>query len=197
MSVSDLIRAGGGLEESAYTIDAELTRYDIADGQSRETELITVNLAGVLQGQQQADLIVSAHDLLIIKEIPRWQEQRTVQIEGEVLFPGLYPIRQGEYLSSILLRAGGLTDLSFPDGSIFLREELAELEREGLATLAARVQGDLAALSLSDPGATEALTIGQSLISQLRNAEPTGRLVIRLQVIVAGVVDADILVKEW
>ena len=196
MQISDLIRAGGGLEESAYTIDAELTRYEIVDGESRETELFTVNLAGLLGGQQLADVSLIAHDYLNIKEVPRWREQQTVELRGEVVFPGTYPIRQGELLSSVLQRAGGLTDLAFAEGSIFLREELAELEREQLAILASRVESDLAALSLSDPESTEAISTGQSLINQLREAEPSGRLVIRLEDVAAQVPSADILLKD-
>ena len=45
MRISDLLRAGGGLSEAAYATDAELTRYTVVDGEYRETELVTVNLA--------------------------------------------------------------------------------------------------------------------------------------------------------
>src|SRR5690606_22832467 len=82
------------------------------------------------------------------------------------------------------------------EGSVFIREELREREREQLETLARRIENDLAAISLSDPNATEAISIGQSLVSQLRNAQATGRLVIRLDDIVAGRADADILLKD-
>ena len=33
MTVSDLIRAGGGLEDAAYGGSAELTRYEIVEGE--------------------------------------------------------------------------------------------------------------------------------------------------------------------
>ena len=45
MRISDLLRAGGGLSEAAYATDAELTRYTVVNGEYRETELVTVNLA--------------------------------------------------------------------------------------------------------------------------------------------------------
>ena len=44
MHVSDLIRAGGSLEDSAYRGQAELTRYEVVNGDARRTELITVDL---------------------------------------------------------------------------------------------------------------------------------------------------------
>jgi polysaccharide biosynthesis/export protein len=196
MRISDLIRAGGGLQESAYTIDAELTRVEIVDGEYRETDLITVDLGGLLAGNPAADIAVAAHDYLSIKEVPRWREEQSVLLRGEVVFPGVYPIRQGESLYSVLQRAGGLTPLAFAEGSVFLRDELAELERQQLEVLAGRIETDLAAVSLSDPGSTEAVTIGTSLVDQLREAQPTGRLVIRLSDIAAQVDGADILLKD-
>src|SRR5260370_30640343 len=50
MHVSDLIRAGGSLEDSAYGGEAELTRYEIDSGIARQTELIAINLAAVRRG---------------------------------------------------------------------------------------------------------------------------------------------------
>jgi polysaccharide export outer membrane protein len=58
------------------------------------------------------------------------------------------------------------------------------------------VESDLAAISISDPGASATITAGQSLISQLRNAVATGRLVIRLDDLVAGDMGADIVLKD-
>jgi protein involved in polysaccharide export with SLBB domain len=195
MTVSDLIRAGGGLAESAYVIDAELTRYAVIDGEYRETELLPVDIAGILSGASGADLLLNAHDYLNIREVPRWGQQESVVLRGEVVFPGTYPIRQGETLASVLERAGGLTSFAFPEGTIFLREELRQREREQLETLAGRIQGDLVALSLSDPGATQAMSIGQSLIAQIQDSAPVGRMVVSLDLIAAGDVIQDILLK--
>ncbi len=196
MRVSDLLRAGGGMTPSAYATEAELTRYAVVNGEYRETGVLTVDLAAVLAGNQGADLTLAPYDFLAIKEVPRWREQHSVQLRGELMFPGEYTIRHGETLSQVIERAGGLTDLAFPEGSIFIRRELQEREREQIQTLARRVQADLAALSLSDAGAAEALTVGQSLVEQLRDAEATGRLVIRLSDIMNGRHEADILLKD-
>ena len=126
MRISDLLRAGGGLSEAAYVTDAELTRYAIVNGEYRETELITVNLAGLLKGDPAADIPLTPYDYLNIKEVSRWRGEESITLKGEVVFPGTYPIRRGEKLSSVLARAGGLTDLAFPEGSAFTRVELRE-----------------------------------------------------------------------
>ncbi len=50
MHVSDLIRAGGSLDDSAFDGEAELTRYEIVNGNARQTALIPVNLAAIRRG---------------------------------------------------------------------------------------------------------------------------------------------------
>jgi polysaccharide biosynthesis/export protein len=195
MRVTDLLRAGGGLGEAAYVTNAELTRYSVVDGEYRETELITVDLAAVLRGDAAANLAVGPYDYLNIKEVSRWRGEESVTIRGEVVFPGTYPIRRGEKLSSLLERAGGLTDLAFPAGSIFTRVEIQERQREQLNLLAERVERDLAAISVSDPNASDTITAGQSLIDQLREGVAVGRFVIRLDSLVAGNPEADVVLK--
>src|SRR6185503_19124222 len=156
---------------------------------------ITVNLAAVLRGEQSADLALSPYDYLSIKEVSRWRGEEAITLQGEVVFPGTYPIRRGETLSSVLERAGGLTELAFPEGSVFTRVELREREQRQIEVLASRIERDLAALSVSDPQSASAITTGQGLVSQLRNSVPTGRWAIRLDEIVAGRAEADIVLK--
>jgi protein involved in polysaccharide export with SLBB domain len=129
---------------------------------------------------------LKAFDYLIIKEVPLWASQEEVEIRGEVRFPGRYPIHRGETLRSVMERAGGLTDLAFVAGAVFTREELKERERKQLQTLATRLESDVAQFSLmtaqeTGKDASSALTIGQSLLANIRNATPVGRLVIDLQ----------------
>src|SRR6202007_2041051 len=98
-----------------------LPRDAIVNGEYRETELVTVNLAGLLKGDRTADLALKPYDYLNVKEVSRWRGEEGAASRGEVVFPGKYPIRRGEKLSSVLMRAGGLTDLAFPEGSVFTR----------------------------------------------------------------------------
>jgi polysaccharide biosynthesis/export protein len=194
MHVSDLIRAGGSLEDSAYRGQAELTRYAVIDGEVRRTDLISVDLDAIRRGNRLADLQLRPYDTLTIKPIPMWKEQGSIEILGEVRFPGKYPILQGETLHSILVRAGGFDALAFPQGAVFVREELKKREKDQLDMLAVRLQGDLTALSLqavaasafSNNGgggqaASQGLVIGQQLLAQLHQAKPVGRLVINAE----------------
>ncbi len=184
MTLSDLVRAGGGMDEAAYALTAELTRYEIANGERRQTSVINLDLRGLSKGNE-VDVQLLPYDVLVVKEVPDWREQESVVIRGQVRFPGTYPIRHGETLSSLIARAGGFSEDAFPKGSIFLREEIKVQEREQIETLANRLQSDLAMLSLQntqakDPEAGETLAAGQALLQQLRGAVAKGRLVINL-----------------
>jgi polysaccharide export outer membrane protein len=211
MRVSDLIRAGGSLVDSAYGGEAELTRYEVVNGNARQTDLILINLAAVRRGDVGNDLQLKPYDVLLIKITPQWEEPGNIILIGEVRFPGKYPIHRGETLSSVLLRAGGFTDLAFVEGSIYIREELKQRERDQLDLLANRLQSDLTSLSLEvvssstisgnangAAGGAQALAIGQTLMTQLRQLKPVGRLVIDLNQVMAGRPGAsgDVLVRD-
>jgi polysaccharide export outer membrane protein len=185
MTVSDLIRAGGGLSDEAYGGKAELTRYKVVGGEMRRAELIDVDLAVALRGDPAVNVKLNPFDTLSIKEVPEWQVQEEVTLTGEVRFPGKYSIRRGETLRSVMARAGGLTQWAFPEGSVFTREELKKREQEQINLLADRMQRDLTVFALqgavgNQAGAGTALSVGQSLLSQLRTSKGVGRLVIDL-----------------
>ena len=205
MRVSDLIRAGGSLDDAAYVGEAELTRYEVVNGASRQTALIPINLAAIRKGDPMANVQLRPYDVLVIKPVPQWDEPGTIEVAGEVRFPGKYPIHRGETLSSVLHRAGGFTDLAFADGTIFIREELKKREKEEIGVLSDRLRGDLAALTLESVASSAALqngqsaaqqsatslAIGQQLLTEIQNTEPVGRLVIDINRVLKGKVGSN------
>ncbi len=186
MRISDLIRAGGSLSDAAFGGAAELTRYEVKDGEMRRTELIKIDLASVLRGDPASDLTLRPFDSVSIKGMPDWRDREVVELVGEVRFPGFYEIKRGETLRAVLERAGGLNSYAFPEGSVFTREDLRVREQEQLDVLADRLQNDLSTLALQGAAANQAqagnaLTVGQSLLTQLRSSKAVGRLVIDLE----------------
>jgi protein involved in polysaccharide export with SLBB domain len=211
MHISDLIRAGGSLEDAAYGGEAELTRYEVVKGDARQTELIAVNLGAIRRGEPGADLQLKPYDVLVIKVTPQWEEPGSIVLEGEVRFPGKYPIHRGETLYTVLQRAGGFTDLAFGEGAVFIREELKKREKEQLELLTNRMQSDLTSLSLEalatsaattsasgGANAAQGIAIGQQLVSQLRETKPVGRLVIDIDRVLKGPagVPGDVVLRD-
>jgi protein involved in polysaccharide export with SLBB domain len=198
-----LIRAGGSLEDAAYGGEAELSRYEVVNGEYRQTELIDIDLAALLRGDPAADITLQPYDALNIKEVPQWRELETVSVEGEVRFPGVYPIQRGETLRQVLQRAGGLTDLAFPDGAVFTREDLRRREQAQLDRLSERLRRDLAVLALqgaqsTGPGNLQALSVGEGLLAELQGSKAVGRLVIDLDQVLAAAPggEKDIVLKN-
>jgi protein involved in polysaccharide export with SLBB domain len=192
MRVSDLLRAAGRLEDAAFPTTAELTRYR-SDGKERMTELLEIDLASVLRGDTSADVLLQSFDTLTIKELPEWSLREQVTLKGEVRFPGVYPIRRGETLRSVLERAGGVTSLAFVQGAVFTRRDLLEREQKQIDELSARLKSDLAttAVSLSQSSqsgaqSAQALSSAQGLLGQLQTTKPVGRLVVDLQRVLSG-----------
>lgn len=185
MRVSDLLRAGGSLDSSAFGGEAELARYVVAEDGVRNTKLLDIDLAAVRRGDLAANIELEPFDYLLIKETPNWSDREAVTLKGEVRFPGTYPIRKGETLHELIERAGGLTSFAFPEGSAFTRQDLKELEQRQLDRLADRMRSDVAALALSAANAGQgeaarALQSGQALLSQLQSSKAVGRFVIDL-----------------
>jgi len=190
MRISDLLRAGGSLDPAAFTGSAELLRFKRGDAE-RQGELLNIDLGAILRGDASADILVQPYDVLTIQELPEWSVRESVVLRGEVRFPGSYPIRRGETLRSVLERAGGLTGLAFNRGAVFTREEIREREAQQTRDLTDRLRRDLAAAAIQSSQATrqgdaaQSALAAQSLLGQLQDTKPLGRLVIDLDTVLA------------
>lgn len=195
MTVTDLIRASGGLIESAYSLEAEISRYEIDNEQTRETQHIQVNLEKIFAGDESENIALKPHDSLQIKRLPFWTERRVVELKGEVRFPGSYPVSRNETLLEVIERAGGLTDQAFAEGAILVRESLRKKEQEQLDGLQLQLESDLAAVDLekAQTNSEEQRSVGMasSLLNQLRSTKALGRLVIDLPEMLEADADAD------
>ena len=102
-SVRSLIEAADGLTEVAFAPHAVLHRMK-AD---RTLEVISVDVDGILTGRT-ADIPLQNEDVLFIPTKTEAQEQQTISIHGEVLYPGVYKYADNESLEDFILQAGGL-----------------------------------------------------------------------------------------
>lgn len=178
MSVKDLINLAGGLTESALGSGAEITRYDLSEDRQRVDLRIDLDLT-----MENPEL--KPGDTLRVKQIPQWTIRESVELAGEVNYPGIYDIIPGESLLDVIERAGGLTPHAYPEGAIFSREELRVLEQDRLENLKVQIEADIAAANIEQ--SKTAADIDQAETSQiLENIDKTqalGRMVIDLPAI--------------
>ncbi len=193
MRLSDVLKASGAFQQSAYTLEAEITRYAVANGKQFEAEHISVKLAEILSGIPLSDLELRPLDRLFVKQVPDWAEQESVEVKGEVLFPGSYTIKKGETLRQLVQRAGGLTERAYAQGSVFLREHLRVQEQIQIDALRERLRADLAASALQQaqqtPEQQQAVVLARGLLAQLETSKAVGRMAIRLPDILEGASD--------
>ncbi len=188
MRVSDLIFAGGNLTEAAYRDHAELTRYEIVNGERRVLRHVQIDLDAILQGDPRPDLMLEPYDRLLVRRISNWRGDEVVTITGEVAFPGRYPIEEGEHLSSVIERFGGFLEDAYLPAAVFRRSDIKTLQREQLDRMADQLEADLARLSVAPTRSSasdasrrqSALEAGNELAARLRSVDATGRMVIDL-----------------
>jgi len=123
MTVADLVVMAGGLLEGATKSGWELARLDTAEIETY-TRLISVD------GDQEywrhdksKGVYLEDFDVLTIPLDPRFSSQKFVEVTGFVMFPGTYAIRfEGERISDIFKRAGGLRPGAYLEGSKLIRK---------------------------------------------------------------------------
>lgn len=125
----------------------------------------------------------AGEDLRFNAALPQY-ENGGVLLGGEVARPGLYVVRKGERLSELIVRAGGLTSLSYPYGTIFTRRTVKEAQQEGIRRTTRELTSAFLAVSARKSGGANGGSSGDSLgstaalIATLGAVEAPGRVVI-------------------
>nr|WP_245608378.1 SLBB domain-containing protein [Shewanella waksmanii] len=193
--VADLIIAAGGLKEGAYTARAELTRTSLEE----ESSVIShkhIDLIDALRGARNENAKLRGRDILTVMTTPDWQENKSVEIRGEVRFPGVYNIRRGETLNDVLQRAGGFTDYAYPPSAVFVRESIRQQEQLEIKKLADQLRRDIATRGVSKDGDVVNYSDARMMLTDLETIEAVGRLVVDLSAISMGVKDADLMLED-
>ena len=188
MRISDLVFAGGNPTERAYLQVAELTRFDVVNGERRELWRLAVPLERILHGDLEEDIELQPYDNLLIRRISNWRSAERVKVTGEVAFPGTYPVENGEKLSDLIERFGGFLSDAYLPGAVFTRETVREIQEAQFERMREQLQADLTRQRRIDStkegaagGLSEAVAAGEDLVKELEEAQAVGRLVIRLE----------------
>ena len=185
--LSDAIFVAGGLRDSASLFNAEVARYTTDKNGIGKTDILNVSLADAMAGN--GNLALQSRDRILIKSIPEFAKTSTIELKGEVRYPGEYTFRDGETLKEVIERAGGLTDNAFPKGAVFTRAKLRELEAQRLREAEERLQGDLLSVQLEGDsfGGQNAQRVDEvkGLLEDVQSSRPVGRMVIDLPQVLA------------
>ncbi|PYV52874.1 MAG: sugar transporter, partial [Acidobacteria bacterium] len=183
MTAADLVRVAGGFRRSAYTEQADLTRFMVEHGEKIVGDHEIVQIAAALAGEADTDVRLHDGDVLSIRQLSGWNNLgATIVVQGEVTHPGTYGVQEGERLSSILERAGGFRPNAYPYGAIFQRVQVRDLEEKNRAQLIRQVQTEGPGLkAVEDPFSRESASLQwKNTLDKLQNTPPPGRLVVHI-----------------
>ena len=192
MILSDAIKAAGGPKNGTYEAEIELSQMSKEDKKFKTTN----NYASL---KEASDINLKEMDTVILKQLST--NTQTVEITGEVYFPGVYPISENQTLGELLRRAGGVTEYGSASAAYFQRQALKEAETERLRSAQEELRRKI--LLSSQAGGLGQNTLDSNAITQLTNlitsdtedTEVLGRLVIDLESILEGTVE-DIILED-
>lgn len=120
-------------------------------------------------------------------ERPLQQQSILVTISGEVARPGRYFFQPGTSLAQLVAEAGGLTAEAFPYASVITRESVREQQRASFERAIEDAEMLLTAQPLTSVDRAQMVRAAnveliKSVVNQMRQREPTGRLVFDLPV---------------
>ena len=195
MTINDAINAAGGLKHATYNAEVELSRSNV----SGKTYSITNTFSSLSDASDRVTKLQPL-DILNIKQISN--EIKTVEISGEVFFPGIYPVAANQTISELIRRAGGLKDTASTQGAYFQRESLRNAEIDRLKGAQSELRrkiilssgsGGLGQGSL-DSGAINQLS--SLLVAGSEDGIKLGRLVIDLDAILNDASQGDIFLDD-
>ena len=130
MNVADLIIKAGGFAEGGSPKRLEVARrINNGDPKSKRSAVAQVFTLDVDAGlAAEANFKLKPFDIVSVYSLPGYEKQRTVKVEGEVLYPGYYTIQnKSEKISDIIARAGGVTASADVEGGTLKRDNFAIL----------------------------------------------------------------------
>jgi protein involved in polysaccharide export with SLBB domain len=186
-----------GVTLSAPEIDWSYAVVERQDQNTLTTSLIPFNLGRlVLDGDSSQNIELQPSDVITIFSkadirVPQAQQTRFVRLEGEFVSSGVYSVLPGETLEHLVARAGGLTPDAYLYGSEFTRESTRRIQQQRLNEYvdqislqtginAANTAGrNVSAIETAAAAASQGQN--QNIISSLRQARASGRIVLNLQ----------------
>jgi len=127
ISIADLIFQAGGYTEGGVPYRIEVSRRlknDTLDvPSSQNVRIYTIDVAdNLILNPDDQKFKLEPSDMVIVRESPRYEAQKTVTIIGEVKFPGNYTIISNfERIADLFAKTGGVKPEAYLPGARFYR----------------------------------------------------------------------------
>ncbi len=192
MDMEDAIKAAGGPKNGTYNSELELNRLN-RSGKRFSSRSEFTNLKG------SRSLKLEKMDTVNLKQLS--SEIKSVEISGEVYFPGIYPISENQTLSELIKRAGGIKESGSLEAAFFQREELKEAEKDRFKQAQDELRRKILLSSQSGGLGEEALdgneinALIELIPEDIEKTDALGRLVIDLEGIISEATE-DVILED-
>jgi protein involved in polysaccharide export with SLBB domain len=186
MTPMKLVTMAGGFKRDALLTNADLASYTVKN----EEKVVTDRTEIPIGSEVFAHASLKSGDILTIHQLSGWNDiGASVILEGEVTYPGSYGLQEGEHLSSVLRRAGGLRDTAYAAGAVLIRTQVKELEEKTKVQLINQIESTPASARVApslgnaqeQAQLVQAATQQQAQVLQRLKTQPaSGRLVIHI-----------------
>ncbi len=155
----DAIYLAGGTTRDALLDDAQIYRKT-NDG---KLQVISVNLAKALAGDEKADVVLEPKDRIFIHRDLNKLDPPMVSVEGEVARPGKYPLGEDMTAAQLVQLAGGFKRGAFTEQADLTRYEV----QQGTRVVGDHITVPIARAVLGEPDSDvrlrdgDVLTVGQ------------------------------------
>ncbi len=171
-----MIQMAGGVLRQADLSSVEVTSTEI-NPQLGTSRTIRTAYKGAVNDFQRVSL--RPLDVIRLRPVFSDREDGQVKVSGQVRYPGTFDITRGERLSSLLERAGGLTDIAYPYGAVFTRERAVASEREGNQREARAINAEVASLATSpNSNDRDKVSFLTTLTQTIQNEPALGRITV-------------------
>ena len=124
LQLRDVLRLAGGLSFGAASNRIEVYRVVVQNNEPTQVVAATLEVNADLEITGGGQFQLAPFDYIVVRRIPDFKLQQTVSIQGEVQFPGPYPLlKDDERLADIVRRAGGVSPEGFPAGATLIRQQ--------------------------------------------------------------------------
>lgn len=201
---ADFLQPKTDVRLTAPEIDWDYAVIERMDPKTLKTELIPFDLGRlVLDHDASQDLVLQPGDVVTVFSqadirVPLAQQTKLVRLEGEFVHAGIYSVRPGETLRTLVERAGGLTPKAYLYGSEFTRASTRALQQQRIDEYVQSIKMSIqrGALELvASPAASQkdmassslAAGMERDLLASLREIRATGRIVLEFKPDSSGV----------
>lgn len=126
LTLRDALLLSGGLKMEASLNRVEIFRLEFQSSRPTRTAVATLQIDSNLNvaGSGNAAYRLHPFDEIVVRSAPQFELLRTVEVQGEVNYPGHYALLDNnESIAHLIERAGGLTPESFAAGATIYRSE--------------------------------------------------------------------------